>query len=134
MRIFQAHLQIGLPASVDTDGKLGWALYAYMSTEILMNHCHGAQSLLLRVDGVCSKGSEALKSELAQRAKCGICPTHVLVPATYDVGRFGRKKANAAQLWQRFGPMATRNYAAAAYYNLYGPSPTPWNWIASKHW
>ena len=138
MRILQAHLQIGLPTSVNTDGELGWALYAYTSTEILMNHCQGAQSLPPRVEGVCSKGSEALKSELAQRAKCGICPccalaTHVLVPATYDAGRFDRKKANTTQLWQRFGPMAIRNYAAAVYRNLYGPLPASWNWIASKH-
>ena len=117
---------------------MGHPVYAYMPTEILMNHCHGAQSILLRVEGVRSKGSEALKSELAQRAKCGIPPccalaTHVLVPATYDVGRFDRKKANTTQLWQRFGPMATRNYAAAVYYNLYGPLPTSWNWIANKH-
>ena len=41
--ILQASLQIGLPTSVNTDGKLGWALSAYMSTEILMNHCHEAQ-------------------------------------------------------------------------------------------
>ena len=103
MHILQASLLIGRPTSVKTGGKLGWALYAYMSTEISMNHCHGAQSLLLRVKGVCSKGSDALKGELAQRAKCGICPccalaTHVLAPATYDVGRFARKKANATQL------------------------------------
>ena len=138
MRILLANLQIGLPASVNTDGKLGWALYSYMSTEILMNHCHGAQSLLLRVEGVCSRGSEALKSELAQRARCGICPrcalaTQILVPATYDVGRFDRKKANTTQLWQRFGPMATRNYAAAVSYNPYGPLPASWIWIASRH-
>ena len=87
---------------------------------------------------LCSKGAEALKSELAQRAKCGVCPrcasaTHVLVPAAYDVGRFDRRKANTTQLWQRFGPMATRNYATAVYYNLYGPLSTSWNWIASKH-
>ena len=138
MHILQGHLQIGLPASVNTDWRLGWALFAYMSTEILMNHCHGAQSLLLRVEGVCSKGSESLKNELPQHAKCGICSccalaTHVLVPATYDVGRFDRKKANTTQLWQRFGPMATRNYAAAVYYNLYGPLPSSRIWIASRH-
>ena len=79
--------------------------------------------------GARSKGSDALKSGLAQRAKCGICPccalaTHVLAPATYDVGRYDWRKANATQLWQRFGPMATRNYAAAVYYNLYGPLPS----------
>ena len=138
LRILQASNQIGLPTSVKTDGKLGWASYAYMSPEILLNHCHGAQPLLLRVEGVRPKGSEALKNELSQGAKCGICPccalaTHVLAPAAYGVGRYDRREANTTRLWQRFGPMATRNYAAAVYYNLYGPLPTSRNWLATRH-
>ena len=68
-----------------------------------MNHCQGAQSILPRVEGARSKGSEALKTELAQRAKCGVCPccalaTHVLVPTTYDVGKYDRGKANTTLL------------------------------------
>ena len=51
LHILQASLQIGLPTSVNTDGKLGWALYAYMSTEIRMDRCGGARSLLLRAQG-----------------------------------------------------------------------------------
>ena len=99
-----------------------------MSTEILMGNCHGAQFLLLRVQGARSKGSDALKGELVQRAKCGICSccalaTHVLVPAAYEIGRYDRRKANTTQLWQRFGSVAARHYAAAVYYNLYGPLP-----------
>ena len=134
----QAGNQVGPPTSVNTGGKLGWALYAYMSPQILIGRCDGAQSSLLRVEGVCSKGHEALKSELTHGAKCGTCPccalaTHVLVPATYDVGRYDRRKANSTLLWQRRGPMATRNYAAAVYYNLYGPLPSSWDWLASKH-
>ena len=60
LRILQAHLQIGLPTSVNTDGQLGWALYAYMSVEIVMYRRQGAQSILLRVEGLRSKGPEAL--------------------------------------------------------------------------
>ena len=95
-------------------------------------------SILLRVEGACSKGSEAPKDGLARRATCGICAccalaTHVLAPPTYDVGKYDRKKANTTQLWQKYGPMATRNHAAAANFNLYGHLPSSWNWIASKH-
>ena len=123
MRILQAHLQIGLPTCVNTDGNLGWALYAYMSVEILMNRRQVAQSILLCAEGTCSKGSESPKSNLAQRAKCGVCPscvraTHVLIPTTYDVGKYDRRKANTTKLWQKCGPMAARNYAAAVYFNL----------------
>ena len=123
---------------MNTDSKLGWSVYTYMSPEILLNHCEGTQSILIRIEGFCSKGHEALKNDLAQRAKVGICPccavaTHVLVPPTYAAGRPDRKKSNSISLWQRFGPMATRNYAAAAYYNVNGDLPPSWDWLASRH-
>ena len=109
-----------------------------MSVEILMNDCQGAPSPLLRVEGSCSKGSEATKNNLAQRAKCGVCPccvtaTHVLVPTTYNVGKCDCRKRNTTKLWQKYGQMANRNYAAAVYFNLYGPLPSAWPWIATKH-
>ena len=40
---------------------------------------------------------------------------------------------NSTSLWQRFGPFATRNYAAATYYNANGALPDAWDWLASKH-
>ena len=40
---------------------------------------------------------------------------------------------NSTSLWQRFGPFATRNYAAATYYNANGELPGSWDWLASKH-
>ena len=40
---------------------------------------------------------------------------------------------NSTSLWQRFGAVATRNYAAAAYYNANGDLPPSWDWLASKH-
>ena len=93
---------------------------------------------MLRVEGECSKGSGAPIANLAQRAKCVVFPccvraTHVLVPTTYDVGKYESRKCNIAKLWQKYGPMATRNYAAAVHFNLYGPLPSAWNWIATKH-
>ena len=109
-----------------------------MSPEILLNSCEGTQSILIRFEGFCSKGHEALKNDLAQRAKVGLCPccavaTHVLVPPIYNAGRPDREKLNSTSLWQRFGPFATRNYAAATYYNANGALPDTWDWLASKH-
>ena len=120
--------------SVNTDTSLGWALYEYMAVEILMNHCHGAQRILLRVLGSCSKGSEAPKSNLPQRAKCGVCPccvraTRVPIPATYEVGTYGRRKANATRLWQLYGPMAPRTYAAAVYFRPGGIGLRQSTWL-----
>ena len=125
MQILRAHRQIGLPCSVNTGASLGWALYAYTSVRIFANHCNGAQNILLRVLGSRSKGSEALKSSIPQRAMCGVCPccvraTHVLIPATYEAGSFDCRKASAVGLWQLYGPMASRTYAAAVYFNQFG--------------
>ena len=58
LQILQASRQVGLPRSVDTDASLGWFLYCYRSTEILIENCLGAQNILLRVVGARSKGSE----------------------------------------------------------------------------
>ena len=76
-----------------------------------------------------TKGNEAPRSSVAQRAKCGVrscCvkATHVFIPATYEVGTFDRRKANAIRLWQVYGPMASRTYAATVYFNQFGFFPS----------
>ena len=126
-----------MPTPTDTDAKLGWSVYSYMSPEILLGKCDGAKSILLRIEGYCSKGRDA-SMELTQRAKAGLRPccavaTHVLIPPVYSVGRLDRKKRNSTSLWQRFGPFATRNYAAATYFNANGELPGSWDWLATKH-
>ena len=139
LQILQASQQVGLPCSVNTDASLGWPLYGYQSFEISMENCLGARHILLRILGQRCKGSEAGRKEgVAQRAKRGFCPccsraTHVLIPATYEQGQFGRRKANAVRLWQLYGPMASRAYAAAIYFNSFKYIPAGWNWIAAKH-
>ena len=138
VQILKAPHQLGLPASSNTDSKLGWAVYSYMAPEVLLNICEGRQHLLLRIEGYCTKGHEASNKEIAQKAKVGLCPccaraTHVLVPPAYPVGRPDRKKRNQIYLWQRFGPFGARNYAAALYINANGTLPDSWDWVASKH-
>ena len=66
-------------------------------------------------------------------APCCVRATHVLVPTTYDAGKYDRRKCNTTKLWQKHDPMATRNYAAAVHFNLSGPLPSAWHWIATKH-
>ena len=138
LQILRASQQLGLPSSSNTDSKLGWAVYSYMSPEVLLNVCEGHKYLLLRIEGYCSKGHESSSKELAQKAKVGLCPccaraTHVLVPPVYPVGKPDRKKRNAISLWQQFGPFATRNYSAAMYMNTNGTLPDTWDWVATKH-
>ena len=92
LQILQASHQVGLPCSVDTDSSLGWPIYCHQSFDILLEQCLGAQHILSRAEGSCSKGSEAAKAGgLPRRALCGFCPcctraAHALIPATYDVG------------------------------------------------
>ena len=138
LQILRASQQLGLPSSSNTDSKLGWAVYSYMSPEVLLNVCEGHKYLLLRIEGYCSKGHESSTKDLAQKAKVGLCPccaraTHVLVPPAYPIGKPDRKKRNAISLWQQFGPFATRNYSAAMYVNANGTLPDTWDWIATKH-
>ena len=133
----QAPNQLGLPTFLNTDAKLGWSVYTYMSPEILLDKCDGAKSILLRIEGYCSKGHEGGREFLTQRAKVGLCPccavaTHVLIPPVYSVGRLDRKKHNSTALWQRHGPLATRGYAAAAYFNANGELPGSRDWLAAK--
>ena len=134
--ILKAPRQLGLPASSNTDGALGWAVYSYMAPEVLLNICDGHKFILLRITGYCTRGHDS--NVLAQKAKVGLCPccaeaTHVLVPPSYAVGRPDRKKKNSVYLWQRFGPFASRNYAAAVYANANGSLTPHWDWVASKH-
>ena len=111
-------------------------MYAYMSPEALFDICEGDRSIHQKIDGYCSKGHSA--SGEAQRAKVGLCPccaaaTHVFVPPVYPVGRPDRKKNNSTALWQRHGPLATRGYTAAVYFNANGELPASWDWVATKH-
>ena len=131
----QASKQLGMPCTAAADSQLGWNVYALQSPEVLVAHCEGSQSLLLRLEGDACKGYQATKKDLAQKAKCGYCPccakvTHVLIPPTYPLGVDCPKKARAVRLWQQSGPMATRNYAAAAYQNNYGTVSSNWDWAA----
>ena len=138
LQILLAPQQVGLPCSVNTDASLGWPLYCYQSYEILLDPCLGAQSILLLIAGSCSQGSESVQQGgLAQRAKCGLCPccssaTHAPIPAIYESRQFGRRKANAVRLWQLYGPMASRTYAAAKYFSASKYIPAGWEWIAAK--
>ena len=134
--ILKAPGQLGLPASTNTDGALGWAVYSYMSPEVLLTLGEGPKFILLRIEGYCTRGHSS--NDLMQKAKVGLCPccaraTHVLVPPSYAVGTPDRKKKNSVYLWQRFGPFASRNYAAAMYANANGSLTPHWDWVASKH-
>ena len=138
VQILKAPFQLGLPSSTNADSKLGWAVYSYMAPEVLLGVCEGSQSLLLRIEGYCSRGHDSSPKEHAQRAKVGLCPcctraTHVLVPPVYPVGKSDRKKQNSISLWQKHAPFATRNYSAAMYVNANGILPDTWDWVASRY-
>ena len=57
-QFLQAPNKLGLPTSWNTDAQLGWSVFTYMSSEILFDKCDGAKSILLRIEGYCSKGHE----------------------------------------------------------------------------
>ena len=49
----RASQQIGMPCTTNADSQLGWSEYAFQGPEVLMQHCEGAQSILLRLEGDC---------------------------------------------------------------------------------
>ena len=135
--ISESRNQAGLPCSTQTrpwDGPF----YCYQSWEVLFSQCQGDQRILLRLEGICCRGSDAARSNTSQRAECGYCPrcsrtTHVFVPASYAIGKPDRRKMNGARLWQQFGPMASKEYAAALYRNHNNGPSERWNWIQATH-
>ena len=130
--------QVGLPCSINTDASLGWAVYCYQSWGVLRPQCQGGQSILLRLEGYCCRGSDAARSNTSQRAKCGNCPrrsriTHVLAPASYAIGKPDRRKMNGVRLWQQFGLMASKEYAAVLYHNHNKGLSGRRKWIQATH-
>jgi len=137
LMLLESPLQLGLPATIETDACLGWAVYAYQSAEVLLERCERAKEILVRIVGSCSKGHMAVKREVTQRAKVGYCPcctvaTHILIPPSYAVGRFDQNKYRGLRLWQSKGPWASRSLAAALYANNYGGLSPTWDWVAES--
>ena len=91
--ILVAPNQGGLPCSINADASLGWAAYCYQSWEVLLNQCQGDQSILLRLEGFRSRGSDAPRQDTAQLAECPRCSciTHVLGPASSAIGKPDRR-------------------------------------------
>ena len=138
LMISEALNQVGLPCSINTDASLGWAVYCYRSFEVLFNQCQGDRSILLRLEGHCSRGSGAPRNNTAQRAKCGYCPccnqiTQVFAPPSSAIGKSDQRKLNGARPWQQYGPIASKVYAAALYRNHNKGISEKWNWIRGTH-
>ena len=94
--------------------------------------------MLLRLEGYCRRRSGATRNNPSRRAKCEYCPfcsriTHVLVPASCAIGKPGRRKMNGVRLWQQFGPMASKAFAAVLYQNRNKGLSERWNWIQATH-
>ena len=51
-------LQMGYPASVNTDSRLGFSVAAYQSWGIAHDHCEAYRSTLVRIEGRLSKGRD----------------------------------------------------------------------------
>ena len=109
--------------TMNTDADLGYSVMCFSSATIALNHFEEAGSILARPDGRASKGREASKRFLTQRAEVGFClfcviPIHVAAPSNYFVGEMETHKAQGTSLRTRLGPWDERRRAAAG-----------WDWV-----
>ena len=79
--ILENPLQIGFPATINTDACLGFAAYAFQSAEVLFGPVQSTHDILIRLEGRRCKGHSD-RQHTTQRAKVGYCPcctrpTHV---------------------------------------------------------
>ena len=110
-RFWKRPTEVGLSCPTNADASLGWTVYCYQIWDVLFPQCQGDQSVLLILEGCCSRGSDAPRQSTARRAKCGYCPccsriTHVIAPASFATSKPDRRKLNRVGQWQQFGPMA----------------------------
>ena len=67
-------LQMGYPASMNTNACLGFSVTAYQSWGVARDHCDTYQSTLVRIEGRLFKGHDGKADGLRQKAKVGYCP------------------------------------------------------------
>ena len=109
MALLQEKGQMGYPPPIATDARLGYAVMAHQSAEILSGPCEGDGSILVRLEGSCSRAHPGAKHGLAQGAKAGYCPccakaTHIATPAPYAAGESSKTEAHCSMPWGTSGP------------------------------
>ena len=137
LMLLENPLQIGFPATVNTDACLGFAAYAFQSAEVLFGPVQTTHDILIRLEGRRCKGHSD-RQHTTQRAKVGYCPcctlpTHVAIPLSYVLGEDDRHKRIAMDIWAEWGPLGQRRYAALFYAlinNGRQPMPVGWDWAA----
>ena len=92
----------------------------------------------VRIGGTCLRAHRAgEEADITQRAKVGCFPrctrpTHIAVPARYEVGEFPPQKGREISLRMEHGPLAARYYAARLYARHWGYRQTNWDWAAQS--
>ena len=103
MQLLENPLQVGYPASMDTDACLSFSVAAYQSQDIAHGHCEAYLSTLFRIEGRLSNCRDGKVGNLCQRAKVGYFPcstqaTHVAIPPTYYLGPIDGLKQTGIRL------------------------------------
>ena len=132
-----APMQVGVPATMGADAKLGFSRAEHQSAAIALDICGGRGRGLPRMEGASSRGSDADRGNSSLRCPCvricrdaprgnpsqrrprkvGFCVcrariTHVAAPETCKLGENERLKRNRVASWKRIGPWAPRYLAA----------------------
>ena len=83
-----------------------------------MDKCEARNFILAHLEGAITKGHDATKEDLTQRAKVGYCPrhtqiTHVAAPLRYIPSEYSGMRDRGLALWMSEGPWAGRRLAAS---------------------
>ena len=104
IRILENPVQIGYPASMDTDACLGYPAMGHQSWDVVYGHCAARKTTLVRLEGRLSTGHDAeAQGNLCQEAKAGYCPcctraTHLANPPAYAMGELDPPKQMGSRL------------------------------------
>ena len=113
-------LQVGYPASMNTDAWFGFSVKAYQSRGSAYGHCEAWQSTLVRVEDPSSNGRDGETDSPCQRGKVVYCPcctraTHVAIPPPYPLGPYAGLKHTGIRLLVELGLWAPRRLVAIEY-------------------
>ena len=103
MGVLRSKGQVGYQPSVAIDAHPGYSAMANQSETISFGSREGDSHILVQFGGTCARPHPGGRNDLAQRARAGYrpcCarPTHVAVPARYEVGAFAPEKARGLSL------------------------------------
>ena len=114
--------------SLTTDAHLGYPVMAFRSADTFFDFRKGDGSILVASRVRSRAPIRALKMNLPvgrrlDTVRAAPSPTHIAVPARYQVGEFSIDEAQGSSMWSEHGPSAASGFATRIYAQPLGSLP-----------